>query len=155
MDIQSNALDLSASGIYSFDKTYDYRISLLLSELLYQKARKNGTAEFGEAKDEYDRRTLFMKIYNNGQGVQVEYDREQAVKKIREDLKQEKSELKQLFNEEFGLHRKDREIKDKTVTGGSEGSLFKFEFGEDNIDTDTIRQNSGAEKDKSWFRRRK
>ncbi len=69
MDIQSNALDLSASGIHQFNNHYDYRLKLKLSHLLYGKARKSKNSEFVIAEDESDTRTLFLKIYDEGSGA--------------------------------------------------------------------------------------
>ena len=71
MDIQSNALDLSASGTHGFDNHYDYRLRLKLSELLYNKARKSRNTEFDVAEDESDTRVLFLKISNDGSGSAV------------------------------------------------------------------------------------
>ncbi|MBN1133148.1 MAG: AsmA family protein, partial [Bacteroidales bacterium] len=138
MNIRSNALDLSGSGIHRFDKSYEYRIRLLLSELLYQKARKNDDTEYAGTDDPSDTRTLFLKIYNNGKENKVEYDREQASEKIRDDLKQEKAELKQLLNEELGLFRKEETSTGRSEPAKREGSLFRFEFDEENPEPDTI-----------------
>ncbi len=127
MDIQSNALDLSASGTHQFNNHYDYRLKLKLSHILYGKARKSKNSEFVIAEDESDTRTLFLKIYDNGSGSKVEMDREKAAEKIREDLKSERSELKRILNEELGLFNRDNEIKEKPKLGDS----FKFDFSED------------------------
>ena len=103
MDIYTNALNLSASGTHQFNNHYDYRLKLKLSELLYNKARGRRNSEFNVAADETDTRTLFLKVRNDASGTKVEMDREQAAQKIRNDLKEEKKELKQILNEELGL----------------------------------------------------
>ena len=127
MDIQSNALDLSASGTHQFNNHYDYRLKLKLSDILYGKARTSKNSEFVIAEDESDTRTLFLKIYDNGSGSKVEMDREKAAEKIRDDLKNERSELKRILNEELGLFNRDNEIKEKPKVGDS----FKFDFSEE------------------------
>ena len=132
MVIRSNALDLSASGTHGFDNRYDYRIRLLLSDLLYNKASRSGNSEFEIAADESDTRTLFLKIVDEGSGANVQVDREKTAEKIRSDLREEKSELKRILNRELGLFKKDRD-----VTGEEEEKkeeLFKFEF-PDEVDT--------------------
>jgi hypothetical protein len=131
MDIKSNALNLSASGTHNFNNHYDYRLQLKLSELLYNKARRSGNSEFTEAEDLSDTRTLFIKIHDEGAGASVEMDREQTARKIREDLRNEGSELKKILNEELGLFRQE-EIQEPTVeTGEAREENFRFEFDEE------------------------
>jgi hypothetical protein len=131
MDIQSNALNLTASGTHPFTNLYDYRLKLKLSQILYGKARKSRNSEFVIAEDENDTRTLFLKVYDMGSGARVEMDREKAGEKIREDLKQEKSDLKRLLNEELGLFKNSDEVKKET----KEGESFQFDFSEDTDST--------------------
>ncbi len=147
MDIQSNALDLSASGIHSFNNLYDYRLKLKLSHLLYGKARKSKNSEFVIAEDESDTRILFLKIYDDGSGSKVEMDREKAAEKVREDMKQEKLELKKILNEELGWFKKDTGL---IVTPEKEES-FQFDFSEDQ---DTISLDDQVPDKGKWRRRR-
>ncbi len=128
MDIQSNAIDLSASGTHDFNNLYDYRLQLKLSELLYSKARGSGRNEFEMAADESDTRTLFLKVYNNGNGPAVEMDREKTAKKIRDDLKNEKSELKAILNEELGLFKPADGVMEQKSRKEENGDKFRFEF---------------------------
>ncbi len=131
MDIQSNAMDLSASGTHQFNNTYEYRLKLKLSQILYGKARKSKNSEFLIAEDETDMRTLFLKIYDTGSGAKVEIDREKAAEKIREDMKKERSELKKILNEELGLFNRDQEIRQKP--GVDESLKLEFSFEPDTI----------------------
>ena len=64
MDIKSNAMDLTASGMHGFNNQYEYRLMLKLSQLLYGKARRSKNSEFVIAEDENDTRILFLKIYD-------------------------------------------------------------------------------------------
>lgn len=127
MDIKSNALDLSASGIHHFNNHYDYRLKLKLSHILYGKARRSKNSEFVIAEDESDTRILFLKIYDEGSGSEVEIDREKAVEKVREDMKKEGLELKKILNEELGWFSSDDEIEEDS----SEEEAFLFEFSEE------------------------
>jgi hypothetical protein len=106
MDIQSNAINLSASGTHSFSNLFDYRLKLRLSELLYSKSGSALNDEFETAEDASDTRTIFLKVYDIGAGVTVEIDREQTARKIREDLKKEKTELKLLLQHRLGMFKK-------------------------------------------------
>ena len=152
MDIQSNALDMLASGIHDFSNQYEYRLELKLSELLYSKARGAARrSEFDPADDESDTRTLFLKIYDNGSGPKVEWDREQAAKKIREDLKNEKSELKELLNRELGLFNRDEEVVQSKDPREDEEEIFRFEFSDD---SDSIENEDDKDTERKRRRRR-
>lgn len=150
MDIHSNALNLSASGTHAFTNHYDYRLKLKLSELLYSKSRGAGNSEFQIAEDESDHRTLFLKVYNNGAGAQVELDREKTAQKIRNDLKDEKKELKKILQSELGLFNRNDSATSEKEKPGDEESGFRFEFPEDK-DTITTKKN---EEKSGWLRRR-
>lgn len=131
MDIHSSALDLSASGIHNFDNTYDYRLTLKLSDLLYRKARSKTDSEFNVAEDASDQRTLFLKVSDTGSGSNVEIDREQTAKKVREDLREEKRELKQILNEELGLFRKSPDTLPAPSKETEDKEFLRFDFTED------------------------
>jgi len=150
MDIQNNALNLSASGIHGFDNQYDYRLRLKLSELLYNKARRKNNSEFEIAEDDSDNRVLFLKLYNNGNGTEVEMDREKTAEKIRNDLGQEKLELKKILNEELGLFKDVEKVTEAEETQKTTNETFKFEFSEE---PDSAILNKNVEKGR-WRRRK-
>jgi len=151
MDIHSNALNLIASGTHGFSNEYDYRVQLKLSELLYSKARGRSSAEFEIAPDASDTRILFLKIYNDGSGPEVDVDRERTAQKIRQDMQEEKNELKQLLNREFGLFREDHPA-DQTDSGqAEEGIGYRFEFNEE---ADTLQLPDQKEEKRKWWQRK-
>jgi hypothetical protein len=151
MDIKTNALNMSASGIHEFNNQYDYRLKLKLSQLLYSKARGSRNSEFIIAEDESDTRLLFLKIINDGSGPRVEMDREKTAEKIRNDLIQEKAELKRILNEELGLFKHDESIVlEEDPRNGSDES-FTFEFNEESDSTGL----SESKKEKRRWRRKK
>jgi len=131
MDIKSNALDLSASGTHRFDNSYDYRLKLKLSDLLYNKTKESKRREFEVAADESDTRTVFLKIHSDGSEAEVELDREKTAQKIRNDLREEKSELKKILNEELGLFKKDKEVQEQKMQPEDKQEIFRFEFSEE------------------------
>ena len=149
MDIHTNALNMAASGVHEFNNHYDYRLRLKLSELLYSKARNSRNSEFIIAEDESDTRVLFLKITNDGSGAEVEMDREKTAEKIRNDLREEKTELKNILNEELGLFKRDESI--LTDVDSLEGSneTFTFEFDEEPDSTVKV----PAKKEKRRWRR--
>jgi hypothetical protein len=151
MDIQSNALNLAASGTHEFNNHYDYRVQLRLSELLYNKGRRNRSPEFLEAADESDTRTLFLKIHNDGSGAEVEVDREKTAQKIRNDLRNEKSEIKSLLNRELGIFRQEDRVQEEVTTEKQDQAGMRFEFNEDQ---DSTQLPSSREERMPWWKRK-
>ncbi|MGW8314242.1 MAG: hypothetical protein ACWGNV_01490, partial [Bacteroidales bacterium] len=151
MDIQSNALDLIASGTHGFNNKYDYRVQLKLSDLLYNKSRGSARQEFEIAEDASDTRTLFLKIYNEGDGPDVVVDREKTAQKIRNDLRQERSEIKGLLNRELGLFGKDVDMESGSPQDQQERVNFQFEF---DTAQDSLQAPASAPQKRRWWQRR-
>jgi hypothetical protein len=126
MNINSSAFNISASGIQGFDKTYKYHLAVKLSEILFRKAQGAANREFEIALDEEDRRTVFLILYDEGKGVTVEFDEEKAVRKLRNDLREEKLELKTILNEEFGVFSRDTSVMKRQES--TPDPIMKFEF---------------------------
>lgn len=154
MDIRSNALNLMASGVHGFDQDYDYRISLRLSEILYKKSREEGR-EFEVRDDESDRRTLFLRIQNEGSGAKVSRDRERSVEKRRQDLQQEKEELKEILRREFGFSKKQEEgFHSEEVDPAEDDHSLQFDLPEEeNAKADSAKVEEKPRR--SWFKRNK
>lgn len=127
MEIKSTALNVIASGTHGFDNRIDYKIRVYLPELLAKKSRKKKrNNEFGEIEDDGLGIWLFLSMTGNADDPIIKYDRKEAIKKIGEDLKEEKRTLKKILNEEFGWFKKDTTLnKDK----GKEGEREKFDDG--------------------------
>jgi len=128
MDIKSSAADFSVSGSHSFDNNYEYHIKAYLSELLSGKIKKNqNITEFGAIEEDgLGRTSLFLKITGTGNNIKVSYDLKAAVSKIKQSLNREKSNLKTIFNEEYGGYKRDTTVKNKPVPAPK----FKIEWSE-------------------------
>jgi hypothetical protein len=150
MDIQSNALNLSASGVHSFDKSYKYHLAIRLSEILFKKAQSSANREFEVALDEQDQRTVFLLVYDEGDGVLVDFDEQQALNKIKEDLRDERRELKVVLHEEFGFFEEDEDVIEHIEP--EERPMFKFEF-TDEDEADTIP--AVQEKKRRWRQKKR
>jgi hypothetical protein len=78
MEIKSTALSVFLSGTHTFEQELDYSITLLLSELLSKKFRKENTNinnQFGEiVKDEENLTTVYLKMQGNKDGVKTTFD---------------------------------------------------------------------------------
>ncbi len=101
MEIKSSALDIDLSGNHTFDNKIDYKIKLLLSELLSNKAKKNKkeNSEFLINEEETKGRTsLYVSLTGTVDNPKFSYDTKSVAKKIKEDLKTEKDNFKNLFS---------------------------------------------------------
>jgi len=113
MDIASNAISISASGIHTFDNQVDYHLRLLLSDILARKAKKarKDIEEFGVVEDDgLGRTSLFISMKGPVSNPMISYDSQGARAKIKNDIVNEKQTMKQLLKEEFGLFKKDTTV---------------------------------------------
>ena len=106
MKVSSSAIDLDIAGTHYFDKHFEYRIRVYLSDYLARKARNanqdNGldlVVEPGERNA-----SLFLIYRGDAESGKVSYDKERTKKKISEEIKKEKEELRSLFR---GKQQKD------------------------------------------------
>jgi hypothetical protein len=114
MDIKSSAADFTVSGKHSFDNDYEYHVKMYLSELLSKKAKKNKsyTTEFGSVEEDgLGRTSVFLKITGAGEELKVGYDMKAASGNVKQNMRNEKENLKSILNKEYGWFKKDSTIK--------------------------------------------
>lgn len=119
MEINSTAANIKLAGQHTFNNEIDYHLEILLSEILSGKARANKkeNSEFGRIEDDGLGRTrLFLKVFGTMENPKFAYDTQELKKKIKKDIKEEKTELKQIMHEELGLFRNDSTVKQKPKT---------------------------------------
>jgi hypothetical protein len=147
MDIHSSAFDLTASGLHGFTGDFSYKVKLSLSEILAGKSRKpeKNDSEFGIIEDDgLGRMFIYLIIEGSKDGTTVRYDRRGAVENIRDQMTEEKTELKKILNEEFGFFKKDSAtFEEKT---GGDTPEFIIEWDEN---MDTVSQDGKDENNKS------
>lgn len=110
MDINTNALNLTISGEQSFDSKIDYRLKMLLSDVLFNKARKNKkeNEEFGVVEDDgLGKTSLYLVISGTTDNFKICYDTKKVKEQVKESVKEEKINLKNILHDEFGLFEKD------------------------------------------------
>jgi hypothetical protein len=110
MEIQSSAFNITGSGSHSFDNHYKYKIRVLLSDILYRKAKsaKKENEEYGQVEDDgLGHTTIPLKIEGIGTDYKILYDPKSTIQIVKESLTKQKSELKEIFREEFGWFKKD------------------------------------------------
>ncbi|MCD4832471.1 MAG: AsmA-like C-terminal region-containing protein [Bacteroidales bacterium] len=132
MDIESTALNLSASGTHQFSNEYSYHVKVLLSDLLSGKMKKSKRKKQVDEKIEEDdkgRVTLYLLIEGDKDKSKVKYDRKAARTVRKENLNDERTELKQILNEEFGWFKKDSSVNNE-IRQNSDQDEFEIEFEE-------------------------
>ncbi len=134
MNINSSAFDITASGTHNFDNYFDYKLKINLSEILSGKAKNKLENEENFVIEEGgSRASLFLTIVGTPEDFKIKYDKSQAIKNIRESMKEEKNSLKNILNEEFGWFKKDSSLlKDKTK---EKDPVFILNWDEDSGDS--------------------
>ncbi len=125
MEIKSNAMNLWISGTHTFKNEINYRIRILLSEVLGKKAKEANKTnqEFDIEDDGLGQTTLYLLVTGTTDNPKFKYDTKAVKKKIAEDVKTQKTEIKKILFEEFGIFKsdstvnknanKDKELKEK------------------------------------------
>ena len=112
MDIKSNALNISLSGTHTFNNYVDYKLKIKLSDLLSKK-RKAQQNDFNEEDDDVSKGLfLYISMKGPGENPKFSYDKLGVKKKINENVKTEKENIKEILKKELGL-KKDSTIKEK------------------------------------------
>lgn len=107
MQIHSNAFELTASGTHSFDNIVDYHLAFLLSQIVGKKVKEQNT-EFGTIEDDgLGRSKLFISMKGPAADPKISFDRRKTEEKIETSIKDEKTNLKNILNKEFGWYKKD------------------------------------------------
>lgn len=110
MDIKSSAADFTVSGQHTFDNTYDYHVKAYLSEILSKKAKKGRglSSEFGAVEEDgLGRTSIYLRVLGTGDDIKVAYDLKAVGNNIKQSLKNERTNLRNILNEEYGFFKKD------------------------------------------------
>lgn len=105
MTIRSSALDLDALGTHTFDNDVDYRFAFRFRDLKQSKEE-----EFGEVVDDGTGIRIFMRMYGPLDNPNFEWDKESKKEQRKEDIEQEKQDIKSMLKSEFGVFKKDSTI---------------------------------------------
>ena len=106
-DIHSSAIDLLASGQHHFDNSYDYHFQVKLSDLLWKKAhrKKPENTEFGYIVDDNTKEiTIPLGVKGKGSDFTVYPDKLTTRNRIRQNLQEQKNELRDLFKSSDSTH---------------------------------------------------
>lgn len=107
MEIKSSAMNITGSGTHDFDNMVDYRIQMLLSDILGRKI-KNLDTEFGQIEDDGLGRTkLFLTMKGPVDDPNISFDKKGVAEKIKTEIKNSKQNFKNIIKQEFSPHRND------------------------------------------------
>jgi hypothetical protein len=110
MEINSDAINIELAGEHTFNNEIEYRLQVLLSDLLARQNRQNRNPqeEYGDIIDDgLGRTTLFLLITGTIDDPVFKYDSKGVREKLREDLRQERENLRNILRAEFGLNKDD------------------------------------------------
>jgi hypothetical protein len=113
MEIKSSALSVFISGTHTFEQEVDYRIKLLLSELMSTKFRKKNTQikknEFGEIKENGKVfNTIYFKMTGNSDNPNVSFDGIRFREDIQKGISKEKETITTIIQQDI-LQTKEQE----------------------------------------------
>lgn len=106
MEVSSNVLNLYLSGRHGFENDIEYRIRVLMSELMSRKhrERRNPQEQYGEIIDDgLGRTTLFLKLTGTAQDPVFRYDQAGVREKLRDDMREERETLRDIMRQEFSF----------------------------------------------------
>jgi len=112
--INNSALNVEFYGTHDFENNINYHIKLLLSDLLAKRPGKNKKLDdelLLTENDPENKRCVFINMKGNIDNPVITYDRKAMKEKIKEDIKNEKHNLKSILKEEFGFFKKDTSVK--------------------------------------------
>ncbi len=118
MEVKSSAMNLKGYGSHSFGNDIDYHLNVLLSEI-GRKKRRNQAPEGSYEEDGSGRTRLFLHMTGTVDKPIIKYDKQAVIRKIADDFKNQKQELRQVIKQEFS--------KDKTKTDKKTIPPVKFE----------------------------
>jgi uncharacterized protein involved in outer membrane biogenesis len=119
--LENSVVNLDFNGTHTFDNYVDYHFRMLYRDV--KAKRKEKVSEFGEEIDPDNRRMLFITAIGSIDNPTFSYDGEGLRKKIRNDLRQEKQNVKQILREEFSVFRKDT----TKIRKPQDPAVFNFE----------------------------
>jgi hypothetical protein len=118
MDIYSSAINITALGIHKFDNSYDYRIKVSMTDLLFNKARKKRKeiTDFGIIEDDgLGKISVPLKFIGKGDKYEITFDKKAALGTLKNNIQNEKKVLGNIFREEFNNSHEDNNLKEKEM----------------------------------------
>lgn len=153
MTLETNVLDLNLSGIHGFNDSIDYHFNFRLRKILYANKKQE---EFGPLVDDDLGAKLYLHMYGHLDDPIYELDSEEKHEEIKQNIIQEKKNIKSILKSETGLFKGDTTIKEYKEPEKVE-PVFEIEWEEfdakekentDQPDSSTEKNETKKEKDK-------
>ncbi|MBL0308778.1 MAG: AsmA family protein [Bacteroidetes bacterium] len=97
-ELKTSALNLMISGYHYFNNDVDYHFKINLHKLLAQKFNRRGRDIQYIENDPYEGVNIYLSLAGNLSHPVFKYDKASSRKKLVNDFKKEKENLRQLFN---------------------------------------------------------
>lgn len=144
MHISSSILDLNISGTHGFNNIVDYALDFRFREL---KASKE-ESEFGSIEDDGTGVKIYMKMFGHIDDLQFSMDKETRKEDRKEKIEEEKTTVKSMLKEDFGMFRKDSTLHKIEKEPEPEP---EFEY-YDGVFEDSTKNEKKEEKKKGFFK---
>ena len=113
MEIKSSALSVFFSGSHTFEQEIDYRIKLLLSELMSTTFRKKNTQikknEFGELQENGKIfNTVYFKMTGNAENPKISFDGIRLREDVKKEIAKEKETIINILKEDVFLNKEQK-----------------------------------------------
>ena len=133
MDINSSAFNIGGSGIHRFDGHFDYRLQVLLSDVLFGRAGKSKpeVTKFGIVEEDGPGASLRLLVSGTSESYDVSWDRKAAVEAIKDNISNERNVLRQLLHHEFGWFASDSTVVNSPDAGNTSPSRFRIVWDEE------------------------
>lgn len=128
MSINSNALNLELFGWHDLDNNVDYHFSFRFRDL---KTKAEDT-EFGKIEDDGLGLVIYLTMTGNLDDPQFALDSEERKNQLRQNIVQEKEDIKSILKTELGLFKKDTTVQRMVKENQRE---VEFIFYEDDVET--------------------
>ena len=113
MNIESNACDITLYGNYHFSGDYEYHFTMILTDFMRGKANRirQEVTPYGIVEnDGLGHTTLYLMATCKDGETKIRFDRQEVKQHLKEEMKQQKQEVKGILKKEFGLFKNDSTI---------------------------------------------
>lgn len=101
VEIKNSALNITMQGTHTFENYLDYKLKIRLNDLLNKK-RKPMENEFNEETPEGGA-NLYLSMKGPINNIKITHDRKETKKQIKQDIKLEKQNVKEILKKELGI----------------------------------------------------
>ena len=109
MEIKSSALSLIISGKHFFNQEYNYKISLLLSDLLAKRFRKKDKEFNNQDSTSLLKTNLQLRMVGDKENSEISFEKLKIKENLKNEIKKEILDVKKIISEEINKKESDEE----------------------------------------------